>query len=65
MVDGVKSLSSFTYSYAAEGRDDSGLIETNIPETGIDRLAKWHFIYVGYSRESRSVFTLAWFRDGT
>jgi hypothetical protein len=66
MVDGHRTLSTFTYSYAAEGRDtDSPLIEENIPQSDATRISKWHFVYVAYNREIRSVFSLAWFREGT
>jgi hypothetical protein len=43
---------------------EQSTIEENFHSAEGERLGLWHFVYIGYNRRLRKVFSMAWFRDG-
>lgn len=65
-IDGDRNtLMTATQSYRnSEGDFEEINQEDELHGTDNQRLSLWHFVFAGYSRKTRSHFSLAWFRDG-
>jgi hypothetical protein len=66
LKDGEHGLVASTQTYqSADGKLLSNYdLSEDIPESDAYSLKRWHFVYLGYDSERKTVFSFVWFRNG-